>query len=202
MCRTLLATVLLAGLATGCQYAGDRLDDLGDCFQINGGAGLGLYVHLTATDYIKLPLGWKHCPARAGWDPFITPRVPAGESGWTWKESAVAYLFRSWDYRDPVRAADNPDAQAAMDRKAVVPILLERFGTRYGGEPSLGPEARAEEFADRCWIEADVFAAVLGVRVGFNVVQFADFLGGLATLDLLGDDGGPVTVILPRRPKG
>ena len=191
MRRAITAALLFLGLAgAGCQYASDRLDDFGDSFQLNAGAGLGLYVHVTATDYIKLALGWKECAARAGWDPFIAPRAPADADGWLWQESAVAYLFRSWDYRDPVNATENPDAQVAMDRKAIVPIVLERFGTRYAGESTLGPGHEAEEFADRCWIEADVFAAFVGLRFGFNLVQFVDFLGGFTTLDILGDDGG------------
>jgi hypothetical protein len=38
-------------------------------------------------------------------------------------------------------------------------------------------------------VEANVFAAVLGVEVGFSLGELVDFLLGLVTVDIAGDDG-------------
>lgn len=61
----------------------------------------------------------------------------------------------------------------------------------------LSPQRR---IADLFGVEVGVVPVFVGARVGFNVVEFADFLLGFAFVDLMGDDGEKRPPTIPYRP--
>lgn len=48
-----------------------------------------------------------------------------------------------------------------------------------------------QRFADLFGVEVGVVPLFVGLHVGFNVVEFADFVLGFAGIDVMGDDGVP-----------
>jgi len=75
-----------------------------------------------------------------------------------------------------------------------LPIFSQVCERGYDDELYLEPRGEWEKFADRSWLEADIFAVVVGGRVGFNILQALDFIIGWTTVDILEDDR-PTNVI-------
>ncbi|MBX3464902.1 MAG: hypothetical protein KF830_17170 [Planctomycetes bacterium] len=57
-----------------------------------------------------------------------------------------------------------------------------------------------QRFVDACGVEVGVVPVATGLHLGFNVVEFADFVLGLLFLDLAGDDARPRPPTLPYLP--
>ena len=171
-----LAVVACVGLC-GCgdpisRYAGRRVVDLADCFKASVGLGAPAYLRVKATDLAVVGAGFA-IGYRVGWH----GRYGGGLIG-------PAGVIT--DYGMPLII----NAEAALPIVAAPKYHVVTFGPCFtsrgypeGKEPP-GPWSR---LADRCWFGL-VATLGLSAQLEFNPVEFLDFVVGLTTLDLLGDD--------------
>ena len=185
--RLLIMAALSAAMAlSGCSYLQDRGRDFQDCFKANVGTGFGICAGARVTDAINCPLGFFQGSWRVGVDGRTRPQ-------YYWSEGEMGGLLAldHWEFRGPEDKPGLSMARAWMwsgwltaggpEEDLPPPPHIYRH---YNGEqPSQGTK-----LAERYWLEAEVFALVLGARVGVNPVEIADFLVGLVTVDILDDD--------------
>ena len=89
---------------------------------------------------------------------------------------------------------DHPGAPNAFDDVRSWVLVQDVFD--FDGEAPFAPNAR-QRFADLFGVEVGAVPLLVGLHVGFNVVEFADFVLGFVFLDLMGDDGVPRPPTLP-----
>lgn len=88
---------------------------------------------------------------------------------------------------------DPVDERKKRKKERVRRILIEEWIAK-GGDPSLRdyippPEAKPYGYPKSFLWQLDIFLGVYGgVRFGFNIAEFLDFLVGFTSLDLLDDD--------------
>jgi len=176
-------------LAVGCHYVPDRLRDAADMVRVSVGPCLGLGVEAKATGLFHPSLGVATSSLKVGWDsrhcylawlereahfPMSIPRTAAAEAAWLNPLSAVLPAFYS-------RRAVNP----LQDCTSISRLFYSPPPGR--GEDDLGFAWRlASTVGD---FEVGVSAIFVSARVGVNAPEVLDFLLGLFTLDLAGDDG-------------
>ena len=171
MQRQRVTSLLLAAClfsASGCTYLQKRGQDLSDAIYLHGGVGLGLEAHVSAiTSIAQLGLGG-HVSRRAGLD------------GWQhgrWKETQACLAFPLFLGVFYVDRTEHTDGMIRVpQRGGCVPVV---FGNRF----VIGPEA-------------GVFAGVVGIEAGVDVVELLDFLTGWFGWDLLNDDSVDVEAVL------
>lgn len=176
----LLVTAALLVLATGCAdfktYMRDRGNDLADCFMARMGTSYGFGLRTQVTDFFRVSAGFG-----------------------TYEEDWVGYLGRdSLDYCWKVYWAGLPLSIAGLCTDVRWSIPCEFL------EPSL----LGVNFAEFCWrdkpypawtathrymretffVEFGATLGLVGFDVGFNPVEFADFLLGWFGLDIATDD--------------
>ena len=201
-------SLLLVALLPGCAYMTNRGEDLGDCFQANVGLGLGVYAHVNATDCVSHTAVGAKTAIRAGWDPMTARAAEPRGHLWLVAETAWGLGLRSSEEREAVGPAvgyphietqgcclplttwktywvPSEGEAAELARSLTGP---GQIAVAYGQDDGLGPDRVGETIANMSWLEADVFAGILGARLGFNPLQFLDFLLGWTTLDMLRDD--------------
>jgi len=181
-----MAALCAAVALSGCSYLQHRGKDFQDCFKANLGTGFGLYAGVRATDVLNFPLGFFQASWRLGVDGRTRPQYywPEGEMG-------GLLALDHWEFRGP---EDEPGLSKARA------WIWSGWLTAGGPEEDLPPppyihrEYEGEEpshgtrVADRYWLEAEVFALIVGARAGLNPVEMVDFLLGLVTVDILDDD--------------
>jgi len=181
--------VLLATL-TGCAYLSDRGRDFADCWRFSVGIGPEVMIHAKAA-----VIG-----AGGGYGEITRVGVEHKNFSGVWEEEGfgvpgVAYLRRSCQDVE----GNNGDASRKGWGATVIFFLFATEGKDIKGrEGELSDKAE-----DYCWTEAEVSLGV-SMRVGFNLAEFADFLLGWGTLDILYDDKGsqpPIDIPLPNTPR-
>jgi hypothetical protein len=168
-----------AGCASPRDYARDRLLDLSDVFDVKYGAGLGLGVHVQATNFIETGLGFS---------------VDAFSREWFGRRSidvrgAFAHVI--------VLGADGM-APCCSDPPTYMDILCINLRA-FGRAPWTGSEEWVAGEGEVPILDRFRFGGVVYVPGGHlglcvNVGEFFDFLGGLFTADLMNDDGIPKQV--------
>jgi len=185
----LVLTATLLAL-TGCTHVQNRARDLADSFKANLGVGLGMHARLKVTDALPLGLGI-HSAHRLGLDGPARPGI-------VWQERSRSVLLW-WEYEAGM--AKPGHAQPLWEHARASGEQWNIGDTPHGGPTLYHPWAEREYMhyepgvgtfaAAPYWIEMELFVEIFGARLGFNPVEFADFLGGLLGLDLLNDDGRP-----------
>jgi hypothetical protein len=162
----LLAFIFAAGCSGLTQsYWGRRALDFGDCWDASlGVAWPGFYARLKATDYFVVGGGNAQTIFAFGWH----GRYTAGGSEIERGDGVPFGRGKEW---------------------AGAPPMVEHQGLRVSGreydvsvKPCDGTQ-RAEKYTIGVWI-----VGLLNLRLGFNPVEFADFLVGIFGADILKDD--------------
>jgi len=160
----LLLLLAAGGLGGGCRYAQNRLADFQDAARLGLEIGPQFGVHAEATVLMHTGLGFGLVPA--------TTNTGYGAMG---RHTPFRYHVRSFDL-------------VFMHYRAIdgYPENLCHISPLIPGETNTH---QPRDYAPIDWLDTELAAyCVVGARVGFNPGQFVDFLAGLFTLDLAGDD--------------
>jgi hypothetical protein len=159
-----LVLLLAASSFTGCRYVQNRVDDLQDSARLGLEFGPQFGVHAEATVLMHTGVGFGIVPA--------TTNTGYGVMG---RYTPFRYQARSFDL-------------VFMHYRALdgYPENLCHFSPLIPGETSTH---QPRDYPPIDWLDTELAAyCVFGARVGVNPGQFVDFLAGLFTLDLAGDD--------------
>lgn len=174
-----LAVAALGAMVVGCArpatgYLAQRGADLADCFEGRVGYGFPAYVGVKATDFLVAGLGTATA-YRVGW----AGRYRNFEGAE--REEGLPLLFNRLSmYEGEVVK------EAAYSEETLSPFsTIREFHPKNSARPPAGG-LTAEQF----WLRASLTAGP-SVSVGFNLAEFVDFLVGLTTVDILGDDNWP-----------
>lgn len=176
--------LLLAIPLAGCGYLGNRTSDFGDVWRLNVETGaLGIEADVKVGELAHVGVGQK------GFSRYGTTYLLDQDSrDWaeihlplslvyalTKEPFALHYVYALGDTRSQFVWWWNP-YQSAEDRCwLLLPPLTERGASR---------RTLLHSFD----LEASFFAIVFGLEVGFSLGEFVDFLLGLFTIDIAGDD--------------
>ena len=217
--RTLQTAVLLAllPLSAGCQtsidnYFGNRARDLGECFMLQAGLGIGIDVDVKAAGlvhanagfaayFLRNSLGWVYGmprPESIGAPMWTIPSE--GEIGLVVRHDSLRYFngkerkhrcyailpgVLSWEQGAPLWR--EPEETMLRQGEQLRSYLDEsQMLAREQAERAMLRKARVHAFD----IEAGVFILIVGARVGFSPGEFLDFLLGWFGVDIAGDDVG------------
>ena len=181
--RTIPAMLVLVAalLTTGCAdfktYIKDRGNDLADCFTARAGIAYGLGVRTQVTNYVRVSAGIGSYSGKwVGY--FGRNRVDESplEQAWIGLPFSVLYLFST-----EFRVGRSKDDWTA----SLLGVHVEEF-RRPNPQWSPGVPLVREKF----FIEVGATLGAVGFDLGFNPVEFVDFLLGWTTLDITGDDAG------------
>jgi hypothetical protein len=208
--------LLLPLLATGCQttvgnYFANRGRDLGDCFLMQAGFGVGLGVDVKAAGVAHVNFGF------SAFIPFTSVGIVYGE----WRPTRPqAHFSGDSEFGMPgalflptdtvyMHVAPIPGAGAGHCCYWVLPVALSWVQLSSATAVPDGPHTRwlwSEEPIPEDYdptdfeagmrsarihafnIEAGVFVLVVGARAGFSPGEFLDFLLGWVGIDIAGDD--------------
>ncbi|HKS17291.1 MAG TPA: hypothetical protein VJU16_08260 [Planctomycetota bacterium] len=164
--------LVLLLLLPGCAYLESRARDVGDIVRLEASIGTGLQAHVNAGEVLHLGLGssrrWT-----AGWAYGITTTERRVED-----HLPLSYFASLSDPETvslhKLRIGD--DVQNLLHRCDVVAPVSFASGTMR--KPAM-----------QFWnLEVGVMAVVVGVEAGVNPAELVDFLLGIVTLDIAGDD--------------
>ena len=187
--RRSTAAIALGALA-GCTWADRRLADLGDCFLYRWHQdALGAAVEAKLGPLDAAVGGW-YAEWGVGKDTFWQrPGYVMTNSGYGVPITTLSPLV----YGEPLPHALATSAlgshPAAPDEYVDVRswlALSDTFDLDDGSPFVLSP---AQKVSDLFGIEVGVVPVFVGLRVGFNVAEFADLLLGCVGVDVFGDDG-------------
>ena len=173
--------VLLVALAsTGCSYASNRANDFADMFRLEVQGGYGLSVDVVAGEFAHVGVGSGHqwsaglTYGRFGTRETVTHHLPV---------SYIATLVTS-EHEFLHREGVGEHEDGGVHRCYLV----------FPGE--LNPGTIEKPLVHYLDVEIGVMAGFIGIRVGFSIGEFVDFILGLfkfddtwTFLDPAGDDG-------------
>lgn len=203
--------VLCCVLSSGCAstsdarrwYWGTRLRDLQDTVRCSVGYGLGLSAHAQVTDFANVGIGcaqtnkyglygkqlgqhsWVEAemafPISNAFGVWGAPRVVLGVSfGPTGLAKLQGLLLPLVSY---CRAVVQGEGEEPVDGQISIVIWTAR-----GEDPFTEPFGLNVPIEERFWVEAGATIGVPSASIGFNPLEFVDFVLGFTTLDVLGDD--------------
>lgn len=187
--RTAVAAALL--LATGgCTWANQRLDDLGDCFLWRWhGDALGAAIEAKVGPLDAAIGGW-YADGGVGKDTWWQ------RPGETMTNQGIGLPFTTFGplaWGDPWEnvfatssLGNHPGAPDAFTDVRGWLGISDVFDLDEQYPYVLSPARRV---SDLFGVEVGVVPAMVALRVGFNVAEFADLLLGCVFLDIFGDDG-------------
>ncbi|MBI4243574.1 MAG: hypothetical protein HY606_05750 [Planctomycetes bacterium] len=164
-----LSSLLLCSCAAVQDYGADRVNDLFDIFRLEGKAGYGVSFGAKAGEIIHLGAG-SNLSSAFGWG---YGEVYAIENRETHYIPVSPFIYTN---SGPYLHKDIADGYSEATHKCA---CLLPFTTTNKARPSL-----LHSFD----IEAEIFAGILGIRAGFSLGEFTDFILGLFTIDIAGDD--------------
>jgi hypothetical protein len=192
----------------------DRGNDLADCFTVRGGIEYGIGARAQVTNYVSASIGGASEKVEAGY--FGRNPVKAEWGGWlgfpftqlVGLQCGIALAVDGWVDVPPnatgglVLAFASlfcTDARNYQDKS--LPMGLCALGVNvaeFCSVHSLGlghMEQRMEPPApflrEKFFLEVGACIGLVGFDLGFNPVEFVDFLLGWTTLDITGDDAVP-----------
>jgi hypothetical protein len=196
----LAAACLLAALAPtgGCRYAEARLVDLHDCFLYRWHQeALGVAVEAKVGPLEGAVGGWY---ADWGWGKDTFWQRP----GYVLTNHGTGVPFttlgpigygQSWTRLFCTNSAGNhPGSPEAYDDARSWLFVHDVFDFDDGSPFEL---STARRVSDLFGVEVGVVPLFVGVRVGFNVAEFADFVLGFVLIDVFQDDGKPRPPTVP-----
>jgi hypothetical protein len=208
--------VLLLACVMGCagfgQYMKDRGNDLADCFTVRGGIEYGIGARAQVTNYLGASIGGASEKVEAGY--FGRTPVRAEWGGWlgfpfvqlAGLQFGIALAIDGW-VDVPRNTAGGlllafsslfcTDARGYHDRSlpqglcALGVNIAEFCPTGWLGFGNMDErmEPHTPFLREKFFIEIGACLGVVGFDIGFNPVEFVDFLLGWTTLDITGDDG-------------
>jgi hypothetical protein len=171
-----VAVALVCGVLLGCapdKYMEDRARDLADCWDVGAGIGIPAYLRVKVTDLAVVAGGYAEGKT-FGWRGRY-----GGPGGMSTEEDWAIPLVRTVEEAYTVDAGGV--SHFCLEVETWGPSVTQRWYPEGEGR-RLGTD-----FSDYCWLGAQLSAGV-ALRLGFNAVEFFDFLVGLSTLDPLQDD--------------
>ncbi len=148
---------------------------------------------LTAPDYEQTGFPWWNAPLVYRWQLFRDAPTGEGRRNQDYEPNMQGWGRHPPIVRESLGAFIAPATRRWLDfnevrREQADPDVLNNLGPPR--RASLWESRRAGRPANRAWdlFEADIFAGVIGVRLGVRPVEFVDFLLGIFLVDLLGDD--------------
>lgn len=163
--KLIIGLIFLVPAFAGCRgiqsYGRDRGADFADLFAVEAGYGLGIHVDAQGTDFIHPGLGYSQVQKAA---------LHGRDSYWT-KDREIGL----------------PGSTLLL-----IPGIRDGHWHRLGHWHVSSLELRAgqDSWLHRFDTSLGITLGFLQFRLGFSVGQFVDFLGGIAGLDLAGDDRG------------
>ena len=194
MKSTFRRSVVAIGLCTlaGCTWADQRLTDLGDCFLYRwhqDALGLAIEAKLGPLD---AALGGWYAEWGVGKDTFWQRSgYVMTNSGYGVPITTLSPLVYGEPWSHALATSALGNHPAAPDTYTDVRswlALSDVFDLDDGSPFVLSP---AQKISDLFGIEVGVVPAIVGLRVGFNLAEFADLLLGCVGIDVFGDDGKP-----------
>jgi hypothetical protein len=210
LARSLLLVAMLGG--PGCLAPG-RAADLRDSGRIGIGIGLGLSADAKIGDLTHPALGIASASAMVGFeardidgpfyeanvsDPFATYwwRREGGPWGFSLNSSGWRGVWESVDWVDAIDEIDEPVDMEPLPETGTVweeetldgSIVVRRWLPIPGGAeqyPGLWSFNTASD------LQLGATLLIVNVRLGFNPLEFVDFLLGFGGLDIAGDDPEP-----------
>jgi len=177
-----LSAVML--FTSGCAFMQKRGADAADMFSADIGFGLGIAAGFTLTKYVGYNIGAAHAEKYG----------LIGRKAGYWQEVIIGfpavypYLFSDAGYRGCIascfvnimgrdRYIGKPSHEAYELRYTLFALTEEKEG-RYDSPFRMTPGL----------ISVAVHPLFYGIRVGFDPIEFADFLAGWFTVDFMDDD--------------
>ncbi len=171
MCKA-IAAITLASLLSGCAYLGSRARDLGDIVRLEGSIGVGLQANVNAGELAHLGIGSSR-RSSAGW-----------AYGMTTSERRVEDHF-PLSY---VESLVHPQAVAlhGLTMGEGSDAVTHRCPVLASGALSSGSVRKPDM---QFWsLEIGVMIVAVGAEIGFNPAELVDFILGVFTIDVAGDD--------------
>ncbi|RKY21020.1 MAG: hypothetical protein DRQ55_05795 [Planctomycetota bacterium] len=172
LARAAVAALALVMPLTGCSYAAHRGQDLLDVIDLKGGRSMGLGAKLEATLYLGAGLGG-------------------------------AGLGQTYEWYGRQRVDTVPDTSGLYDNGLFIHILIVGFdvNTVHGGPPAKDSlnivafnraafaDHTSPPLLDRARFGGELVLPFVAGGLYLNVGQAIDFVLGITTLDIAGDDG-------------
>ena len=192
--RLLIPLFLIVALTTGCQttvgnYFGNRGRDLGECFRVQTGLGLGLGAGVLAGGLVNtgLCIGQTSGETGMGWvygEGYAFGR--GASNGSAGNETEFYYiLYHSFSKGESSFRRKGLDSRF-HECYLPLPGLFTRIGDKWiwANEGPRIRRARIHAFD----FEASVYAGIVYAKAGFSPGEFVDFLLGWFGVDIAGDD--------------
>ncbi len=205
----LLAYIPLAG--TGCTYARARGYDLLDVASVGVGYGLGLNIHVQASELLHASFGastshmygtrgryvgyWRE--GNVGWPvTFLVfgtmePENPKMEA---YQGQVLLFtLIPLTDWESVLYVSPSLAGPAPAEEEKHFCVVNPLFTRHVAGPHGIGMISGAipEEYHPNGEVSAGFLLGVIGARVALDVVELGDFLAGIFMLDPAGDDPAP-----------
>jgi hypothetical protein len=214
MSGSVFATVALCSvLVLGC--APGRMADFKDSGRLAIGFGFGLSADAKLGDLTHPALGIVSSAAMVGFDtrdiegqwyearvsdPYATYWYRREQKSWGYSLNSSGWrgAWESLDWFDALEELDEPIDQEGMPETGTLvggeilsqEITIGRWLPVRVGADDTGPIWTFRTATD---VKLGVHALLLGARVGFNLLEFVDFLLGMAGYDIAGDDPAPTS---------
>ncbi len=187
MRNTVVACFLLvAAITSGCAdfktYMKDRSNDLADCFTVRVGRAYGLGIRGQVTNYVSVSGGASFRESKEGY----FGRAKIQVSG-NWSGIPVNQLMLMFGYLVfvDVRLWDNARLPQGASLFGVnISEFVDEVGIPYAERMRPSTPFLREKF----FLEIGATLGIVGFDLGFNPVEFADFLLGWFNVDITGDD--------------
>jgi HEAT repeat protein len=194
--RLLSAVVVLACITTtGCAefktYMKDRSNDLADCFTVRAGLSTGLGVRTQITNFFSVSAGGSFEEEKSGY----FGRAPVNIKGFWVGEPFLTFMAFRHVGESPFSPGMFTDVRRYEDRALPAAMGL----TLLGGLNVVELQPSNENYRmkpptpflrEKFFIEVSATLGVVGFDLGFNPVEFVDFLLGWFGADVAGDDTG------------
>jgi hypothetical protein len=210
MLSGLLGLLLLCS-ELGC--AAGRVADLKDSGRVGIGLALGLSADAKVGDLTHPSLGFLSSSAMVGFEsrkidgtwhearvsePFATYWYRQKDASWAYTLTSSGWrgVWESLDWLDAVDELDEPFDQEPLPETGTV-VDDERLDERLivtGWLPIKGGRDNPQQlwtFNTTTDLQVGATLLLIGGRLGFNPLEFVDFLLGFVGYDIAGDDPGP-----------
>jgi hypothetical protein len=181
--------LLCLSLGAGCRYVSDRASDFGDILSLGFSDGGGLLARASATRLVSVEVGARKDETFYG----------LRRDHFHWVESSYGFPFSSfWSARmaeEPYKEWLWTDIVRTSHSKLVFPESISRPRLTQGYEERsyhlfVLTQRENARLVDELDVEVSASALIAGVTIVASPGELLDFLAGLFTLDLAGDDGG------------